>query len=75
MIHAIGVEKNSRYIRILDVISIQMIDMLTAMENENGNKEKVFKYVAATEGVKLRIPLEINVLCTLWVLAGDKNKI
>ena len=52
-----------------------MIDMLTAMENENGNKEKVFKYVAATEGVKLSIPLEINVLCTLWVLAGDKNKI
>ena len=43
VIHAIGVEKSWRDIRISDVISIQMIDMLTAMENENGSKEREFK--------------------------------
>ena len=70
VIHAIGVEKNSRDIQMSDVICIQMIDMLTAMENGNGNREGAFNYVAAIVGVKLSIPLEINVLCTLWVLAG-----
>ena len=40
VIHAIGVEKSWRDIRLSDV---QMIDMLTAMENENGSKEREFK--------------------------------